>query len=670
MMKYNLLPLIVLSLFLSGCFTEKSEIRVAGLFTDNMVLQQNSNVPIWGWATAGSSVKVETSWGEKVTASATDDGKWEVAIKTPITKSKEQHLIIKTSDSTITLSNVLLGEVWLASGQSNMEMPVSGWLPSDPLLNSQEEIASANFPAIRMFTVRKETSFKPLDDVTGSWQITKKETVPDFSAAAYFFGRALFHELGVPIGIIHSSWGGSPAESWVPLGAIKNIEGFELIPEIITKASNPNIPFNLWLNSMKLTLWDELISTRAFHLADQRFSEVMQPSYDDADWDTLSVGTMSKLFMNDDFNGLAWYRQEFFLDKAALDDVRKLFLGDVQDLNTTFINGQMVGRVESWGKNTIDHVYDIPSGLLLEGRNVMAVRVIDVWENGGIFDVPKLLDTNEQLVLQLKETWKYLPAAILIDGNFYTLNDGLTGIQQPEDDRVPLTSHTPTALYNGMIAPLIPYTIKGAIWYQGESNVPRYEQYRTLFPSVFNSWRSKWAIGDFPFYYVQLAPFNYNGSPVEELRQVQLETLVESNVGMVVTMDIGSATTIHPPNKQDVGKRLALHALAKTYGKSELVYSGPIYKDVIFDNQQAVVAFDHIGGGLYCPDEALAYFEIAGADGVFHPAKATIDKGSVIVNSTIVQNPLMVRYAWGDKIKTNLFNKEGLPASPFRTKKL
>lgn len=662
----NRVALILGSLFfvIGSCTVEESNLKLHSLFTENMVLQQNSTPPIWGWAEPGSKIKVKTSWGARATVTTSQNGKWTLNIETPATDGKPQMISFSTSDTTIMLNNLLLGEVWLCSGQSNMQMPVGGW-SNDTIINSEKEIEEANYPAIRMFTLKHNTSFIPLDTCEGAWQICNPENVPGFSATAYFFGRKLYEELNVPIGLIHSSWNGTPAQSWVESDFLEPVDGYEDIRQQLAKTTSS--PYNLWLNSLKKKAQGAFIKHKEFNVVDHSFQDIMTIDYNDSDWDTVHTSTMDKVFQRDNFNGMAWFRQEFTFNGDTDSDDYQINLGKVEDLNTTFINDMQVGRKEHWGGNSEDQVYSIPGGVLKKGKNVLAVRVIDVWERGGLLSRSFIMSKEGKEVEILSDRWKYKPTAILINQHFYILMNGFKNRVIPEPGSLPLHSHTPTVLFNAMIAPLIPYSIKGAIWYQGESNIGKSKQYHTLFPAVFKSWRSNWGIGDFPFYYAQLASFNYGDDKVAELREAQLKTLKEKNVGMAVTMDIGSFTTIHPPNKQDVGKRLALWALAKDYGKDGLVYSGPLYKSVAFSDGKAIVSFDHAGSGLYCPDDNVSDFEIAGEDLVFYKAKAVVEGNHVIVQSEKVSVPKNVRFAWDDAAMPNLFNKEGLPASPFRT---
>jgi sialate O-acetylesterase len=429
-------------------------VKLPAVIGDNMVLQRGQPVPIWGWADKGEEVTVAVA-GQSLAAKADDKGCWKV-ILTKLDVGEPLTMTVKgSSGNTLVLKNILVGEVWVGSGQSNMEFGLNG------CRNAQQEIAAAQYPKIRLFTVTKNNAPQPQIDCHGNWTECSPATVPGFSAVAYFFGRDVFQKLGVPIGLIHTSWGGTPAQFWTSR---------------------------------------------------------------------------------------------------------------------------------------------------------------------------KVLESDPML-------------KPLVQGG--------------------------SGLYNGMIAPLIPYAIRGAIWYQGESNIGGAYQYRTLFPAMIANWRTDWGQGDFPFGFVQIAPFNYGGQPpamCAELWEAQLLTLKASpNTGMAVTMDIGELNNIHPTNKQDVGKRLALWALAKVYGQ-DLVYSGPIYKSMAVEGQKIRVQFDHVGSGLAASDgKPLIDFTIAGADQKFVPATAEIDGNSLVVHSDQVTEPVAVRYAWRKDATPNFANKEGLPASPFRT---
>ena len=440
-------------------------VKLPAVFSDNMILQREQAVPVWGWADPDEELTV-TIAGQTAKAKAGKDGRWQ--LKLPALQAGGPHeMTIACPHGKTTLKNVLVGEVWLCSGQSNMQWPVAA------SVNAQQEIAAANYPKIRLFTVKQKTADQPQDNCEGSWSECSPQSVPGFSAVGYFFIRHLHKELGVPAGMINTSWGGTPAEAWT---SRKSLES-----------------------------------------------------------------------------------------EASLKPM------------------------------------------------------LDRWAN------PPEKQAN--------------------------------------------SPHRPAYLYNAMIAPVAPFAIRGAIWYQGESNVSRAYQYRTLFPLMIRDWRAAWGQADLPFGFVQLAPFRYGGQDpacCAELWEAQTMTLGLPNTGMAVTTDISDIKDIHPKNKQEVGLRLGLWALAKVYGK-DLVYSGPIYKSMAVEGNKVRVRFDHAAGLKTRDGKEPSDFTIAGSDQTFQPAKTVIDGQTVVVSSEAVPQPVAVRFAWRDTAEPNLCNQAGLPASPFRT---
>ena len=483
-----------------------ADVKLPAVISDNMVLQRGKKAPIWGWAEPGEKVRVKGSWQLFGTSTkAKDNGKWMVKIQPP--KAGGPYEIVLKGNNTITLKNILVGEVWICSGQSNMQWSVK------QAANPEQEVAAADFPKVRLFTVKRKVAEQPQSDCVGSWTMCSPETVPGFSAVGYFFGRELHQQLDVPVGLIHTSWGGTPAESWTRRGVLESEP--DCIPIL------------------------------------QRFDEAM----------------------------------------AKYPEAKKKY---------------------------------------------------------------------EENVGKWKEAAEKAKA------------EGKNPPRRPRPPFGPGNPHSPAGLYNAMIAPLIPYGIQGAIWYQGESNAGRAYQYRQLFPAMITNWREDWGQGKFPFLFVQLANFMaVDPEPVDsawaELREAQLMTLALPKTGMAVIIDIGEANNIHPKNKQDVGKRLALWALAKTYGKKQ-VYSGPIYKSMKTEGNKIILDFEHVGGGLAARGgEPLKGFAVAGADQKFVWADAKIEGDTVVVSSDEVSEPVAVRYGWANNPVCNLYNKEGLPASPFRT---
>jgi len=668
---------LVMVLFLIGCQTNSpTKLILNNLFNDHMVLQQNTLVSFWGQATKGIKVSLQSSWGAHATTVADEKGNWMIQLNTPKADNKSHTVTVKSKKNTIEIEDVVMGEVWLASGQSNMEMPMKGFKYAkvhELVEGAEEEIANANYPEIRMFTVKRTIAFEPQKNTEGNWAVCSPETLGAFSAVAYFFGKKLHKELNVPIGLIHSSWGGSPAESWASLDFIEKIKGFENTSRRLEIANDPNTLYNKWVAKHTSVKWDSLIEVDNFKWVNDAHKEFLASDYNDEAWQDATVTSIGEAFEKDDFNGIGWIRQQLNIESLPQDDL--IFdLGDTDDLYTIFINGEMIGRKEYWG--VASDRYTFSSDVLKKGQNTIAIRFIDVWGKGGLdVDRNRGIYIEDKKIIPLKENWKLNRVCYLTGGDFYTLQSNDEEIVLPSVDRMPHQSNAPTTLNNGMIAPLAPYSLKGFIWYQGESNQRRAQEYKTLFPAVIDSWRAQWNNPSLPFYYVQIAPYAGYDSDSNmperitsaELRESQMLTLSKSNVGMAITTDVGDAKLIHPPKKKEVGERLARWALNKDYGYSDLVHTGPIYKSVRFSNGKAVVSFDHVGSGLYCPDNEIKHFEIAGPDGKYFPAKTRIIGKEVMVWSNNVPQPKSVRLGWKNYFEINLFNKEGLPASSFRS---
>lgn len=656
--RHYLIP-VVLSVFTLACQPkEKKPLKVSELFSDHIVLQQEQDVDFWGEYTPGEEVILSGSWGDKASVEVDTSGHWIAKLPTPEAGGPYKVEII-TEDSTITLEDVLVGEVWLASGQSNMEMPLKGWPPEAPIQNSGEEIAQAAYPEIRMFTVVKNLSASPLDSVTGAWSVSSPETAGDFSATAYFFARKLHEDLGVPVGIIHSSWGGTVAEAWTSKASLNKMGDFD---EAIKGLENPE--------TQKVTNeWFSQWPTKAIPDTEEEWQNIdfsdlaaAEPDFDDSQWADIELPGRFDQLNSSDYDGAMWFRKEFTVADPASDYT--LHIGAVDDMDATYVNGQKIGGLAGSGYYNTPREITVPKSLLVQGRNVIAIRAIDTG-GPGVFVGPIKLINRKGDEISLEGTWKSQLIAEIYQGQFYVYH--LDTDMSTRPNIVLLNPNLPTVLYNAMIHPLAPYTIKGAIWYQGESNVGRAEQYKQLFPTMIGDWREKWGY-DFPFYFVQIAPYIYNPDATkqasQELRDAQRLSLKTPNTGMAVTLDIGNATNIHPADKQDVGDRLARLALAKAYGK-DVVPCGPLFKGVEKSGNKLIIEFDEVDGGLKASDEGLSGFEIAGADKNYVPATAEIVNDRVEVSSPSVKSPEYVRYAWSDDAEASLFNKEGLPASSF-----
>jgi sialate O-acetylesterase len=648
----SLISMLIIALFLNGTGLY-ADITLPAIFGENMVMQRDRQATLWGWADAGEKIKIECSWyqrGWETTADA--GGNWKIKIDPP--RADRPGQLKLTGKNTVEINNILAGEVWVCSGQSNMEWPLRA------AVNAEAEIKAANYPQIRLFTVTKKTADQPQKDCTGHWTACRPETAANFSAVGYFFGRHLHQELNVPIGLINTSWGGTPAQSWTSEPWLRKMADYQPALEQL-KYNHANLKEVQAQFEEKNAQWQkDLIKLDAGRSENGPGWEA--PQLDDKEWPTVELpGDFAKINLGP-FDGSVWYRREINLPDDWAGRELTLELGPIDDMDITWINGTKVGGHETPGHWQTPRKYKVPADAVKKGANVIAVRVLDNSGAGGFTGKPEQMriyptDAEAQAV-SLTGEWRF--------------KVGFNMKDQPPRPAPPLLATSnpwaPTSLYNGMIAPLAPYTIAGAIWYQGESNAGQAYQYRELFPTMIRSWRDVWGQGDFPFLFVQLAPFQY-GEPLicAELREAQTMTLSLPNTGMAVTMDIGNPTDIHPRNKQDVGKRLALWALAKTYGRQDLVYSGPLYKSMQVEGDKVRLSFDHTGTGLLAKDKPLTHFTIAGPDKKFLPAIAQIDGETIIVQNPKIQNPVAVRYGWTNDAQPNLFNKERLPASPFRT---
>jgi sialate O-acetylesterase len=667
MLKNTLLGLISTFFYFSNfAFQAKNEIdhlKLSPLFKDHMVLQQQRSVPFWGINTPNEKVTVSTSWGKSETITTDSDGNWKSNILTP--KAGGPYTInVQASSSNILISDVLIGEVWLASGQSNMEMPLKGWSPNDIVNNSEEEIFNADYPNIRMFTVERHMAFNPLKTINGTWQVANSETAGDFSATAYFFARKLYKTLNIPIGIIHSSWGGTPAEAWTSKAPLKTLEDFKSVLESIESQNQVQVLEN-WFSKWKIIPIPN--TAERWHTIGFDDDEAAQPDYNDTHWSHINLPGRYDDIIEGEIDGVFWFRKKVLIENIETD--YKLTIGAIDDMDATYVNGQKVGGLVGYGHSGTKREFNIPKSLLQKGENTIAIRAIDVGGPGS-FSGPMLLSNSSGNDILLDRNWKYKLVAEIFKNEFYVYGINKSAFQN-RTEVLKLHPKIPTVLFNAMIHPLIPYTVKGVIWYQGEENVSRAEQYKQLFPTMIQDWRKQWQ-DNFPFYFVQIAPFQYHRGnrcldQSQKLREAQRLALKTENTGMVVTMDIGNFNNIHPSNKQDVGARLAGLALANDYGKP-IVASGPLYKSFKISGNTLILDFDYVGSGLIAKG-TLSGFEIADGNKKYVFAKAKIVGNKVYLFSPFIDKPQYARYAWRDKGIPSLFNKEGLPASSFTTEK-
>ena len=629
-----------------------AEVRVPSIIGDNMVLQQGTKVRIWGKANPGEHIAV-TFEKKSVNAVADAQGRWQLWLG-PLKAGGPSELTIK-GDNVLTIKNVLVGEVWICSGQSNMEWPLVN------TVNGNEAVAQANHPEIRLFTVEHTTSESPLDDVKGRWVVTTPEDAASFSAVGYFFGREIHQQVKVPVGLINTSWGGTPAEAWTSLDALRSSS--ELKPILDRYESSLNaLPQTKEAYARALLDWEE----KNLYVDAENKGEALgyaDPASRTADWSKIDL---PKQFETAGLliDGVVWFRRVVDVPASWAGKDLVLNLTAIDDYDITYFNGTKIG---STGRETPDSYmvprkYAVPGSLVRSGTNVIAVRVFDRAGEGGFGrggEMSLRLAGADQI--SLRGDWDYK-----VERALEPKNPDWGSRPEPVGAS---NQNSPSVLYNAMLAPLVPFAIRGAIWYQGESNAGRAYQYRTLFPTMIRNWRTAWGY-EFPFYFVQLPNWRArqempSESDWAELREAQAMTLREPQTGMAIAIDLGG-DDLHPRNKLDVGRRLAMLALGNIYGK-EIVPSGPLFDRIRIEGNKVRIIFKY-GQGLKTSDGGpVKGFAIAGADRRFVWADARIEGDTVVVSSPTILDPAAVRYGWGDNPLVNLYNKAGLPASPFRT---
>ena len=634
---FSLIILTLISILFISIVSNAQSLSLPKIFSDHMVLQRDKPISFWGKGIPGDVVNVQIE-DEVVREKIKEDGSW-LLVFPALQAGGPFEVSIRDKSSSIVFMDVYAGDVWIASGQSNMEWKLSN------VNDAVAEIENADFPLIRMFYVENRISDVPLDDLdTGTWNICTPDVARDFSAVAYFFGRSLHQDKSIAVGLIDATWGGTPAEAWISKEMLHTMGDFnDRIKEIEEdKEFLKTVKDNEELNRRRSNAVNESFRGLKIGVADL--------DYSDESWESIEIPNQGNSIPQ-----ITWFRKFFEMPSFKKQSSFQLSLGRVSDNPVIYLNGKEVGR----GQGSKFVSLEIPGKFLRKGKNVLTVRVANGWSNRVTFIGPDsemlIRNTDNTVHIPLNGEWKY--------------NNKLEEIF-PE--KVIRYSHYPGVLYNGMINPILPYTLTGAIWYQGESNAGRAYQYQTLFPKMIEDWRVRWGNGYFPFLFVQLANFeSRQAEPGEsdwaELREAQLMTLDYPNTGMAVIIDIGEADDIHPRNKQDVGRRLYMAAKKIAYGE-DILYSGPIYSQMKVEGSKIQLEFDQIGSGLVLKNsESMSGFAVAGRDKKFYWADAKVIDDKVVLSSEKVKEPVAVRYAWDKNPVCTLFNKEDLPASPFRT---
>ena len=667
--------IIALSVLLTGLFAE-AKVQLPPVFSDNMVFQQRTEAPAWGKAAPGALVKVMPSWTKRIYACTADsDGRWMLKIDTPKGGFKEYSVTI-TDGEPVILHNVVVGEVWLCSGQSNMEMPVESW--RSVRVNKQDIQRSAEDRYLRLLYVSRATGMSPRDNFDadgGGWMCSAPKTVRTFSAAAYYFGRTLYEDLKVPVGLIEACWGGTIIEAWMSKNVLQGYP--EMVPqlaEIEALAVNETDRENTFQKEIDRFIEKAKADDKGLDNGKPLWAA---PSFDDSSWRTMKLPEKVQTVWPAT-NGVFWFRKEVEIPASWAGKDLILSLGPVDDYDETYIDGEFVGSGTAWN---MAREYTVPGRIVKPGKSVICIRVTDDHGDGGLYGAP------DQLFLQGPDG-KQLP----LDGDWKVTMSLSFSSRPVSPAREP---NKVSVLYNAMINPLVPFAMKGAIWYQGESNAGKAYRYRELMSSLILDWRAAWG-KDFPFYITQITGY-HPVSPVPgefswaELREAQdFAAKPLEGVDLACIIDLGEAEDVHPVRKQEVGRRLALLALDNDYGR-KVISSGPRFESYRIGQGNIRVKFSSVASGLmvipsgqfaearYGKDAMgsdlvrkaesgeLVGFQIAGADKVWHWAEARIEKDEVVVSSPSVPHPVAVRYAWADNPVCNLFNSEGLPAYPFRT---
>lgn len=667
----RIIPILISVVTLSACEV-KYHLDLAPVFSDGMILKQNSMVVIAGNATPGADIDLYTDWGIKFSAVAQPDSRWTIEMPTPRADMKPHQLVFSMADTTVTIKDIYLGEVWIASGQSNMEMPLSGW-PTDSVQYSAETIANAEDSLLRFFTVEKRISLQPETDTPGSWQRSSPATAGQFSATAYFFARMLRDSLQVPVGILSAYWGGTPIEAWIRSECLAEDVDFAsrvISPEQAAEELNAHFA---WLASLpnidtrttpegddpltSICVGDEYVSQADFRYDD--WDEMNLPGY----WEADSLG---------EFDGVVWFVKTVTIPDAWLNKELTMYLGAIDDRDVTYVNGIQIGTHHAATDYNVPREYTVPASLTNRNQLTIAVRVLDSTGNGGFVgcDGGMRLQRKPKDAIPLDGEWKYRVA-----GEFYSDKLAIFDLSQNQfashpRPTMPLTVNTATVLFNGMIYPLAGVPVSGVIWYQGEANVGRANQYVRLMHRLADSWHQTFRNDKLPFFYAQIAPWSYSepdGTSSANLREAQRRAADEiDGAAMISTLDLGSPLTIHPCYKQPVGERLARLALNHVYSYDNVATDGPVLRKAEAAGQLFLLEFDN-ADGLNIDFDKPNLFEIAGEDGEFYSATALAKDNKVTLFSHAVPKPVAVRYAHKNYVDATLFNGAGYPAASFST---
>ena len=673
----------------------QAEVKLPGWMTSNMVLQQQTTMHLTATAKKGATVKITTSWDQQTAKVQADKQSGAFAFDLRVPAAGGPYTLTFDDGKKLVLDNVMAGEVWFCSGQSNMEMPVKGW---GKVQNFEQEVAAANHPLVRLFQVKKVVAVAPQTEVplgyTNGWVVCTPATVEEFSAAAYFFAREVSQKLGIAVGVVNSSWGGTPGESWVSLDALQGVTGFETHAKRLFETGLDREKAEK-LYQDERTEWMKGVFGADAGLIDGNFDQApwAAADLDVSSWKQVALPkTFKDIDELKDFDGIVWLRREVEIPAALAGKDLKVELGGIDDEDVTYWNGQRIGITSGWNRN---RSYTVPARLVREGRNVITVRVYDSGGNGGFGGNAQSMNVKAgQITIPLAGNWRWQTTMKASE---------VKALTRGAEPKSPSDSWYPAGLYNAMVAPFLDMPVRGFLWYQGCSNVGRAVQYESLFETLIHDWQARFnqkadvaaypkpAPQDnnrrrffgredskaLPFYFVQIANYlsRKDLQPQSEwaaIREAQRKALQLDGVGMAVNIDIGMSNDIHPKNKQEVGRRLALLALNRTYGREEAC-AAPEFSGMRVTDGKALLSFYPVAGSAPLAENAdIKGFTIAGPDHQWHIAKAHTEGNGqrvwrIVVECPEVPYPVAVRYAWADNPECNLITTSGLPVGPFRT---
>jgi len=657
--------LSTLAVLITAC-TQESKIELPPIIADGMIIQQNSRMQFWGRALPGSHITIRTDWDFSNTTTALPDSTWAISFPTIAADNKEHKIVVSSSDTSIVIDDILLGEVWLASGEDNMAMPIIGW-GLDTIAGWREALQNADDDKLRFFTVDKHISWKKDNIIRGKWEKSTKENAKLFSATAYFFAKALRDSLDVPVAILNSSLNNSTCEAWCSDKQLLNSTYFGHRVANLPQRAKEMDEYIAWLNSMpkiKLPSNNDMESRLASVQTNDEFitmstpncekwAEIELPKY----WDSNDLG---------DFDGVVWFVKQVSIPQRWIGKQLELHLGTIDDCDMTYINGICIGAHENFGQYDVERIYTVPGRFVRSSTLTVAIKVTDISGQGGFGKAEKgmRLQLSPNDAISIEGVWKYRPI-----GEFYeeylVLFDPLGDVfaDRPHPSSF-MTHKSPSALFYGMIYPISKYRIKGVIWSQGESNVKNATAYEETMPLLVNSFREAFDEPHLPFYFTQIAPYNYV-SESANLREAQRRTAQNvDNCKMVSTLDLGICKVMRPPYKKVMADRLARLALYNSYGYKNMTESGPVLIDVSFRGQFVTLTFEN-ANGLYNDPRIESLFEIAGDNKEFFMATPIIQGNEINLYSHAVNFPRYVRYAYKNCATATLFNSDGLPAESF-----